>query len=276
MALDSNLLLKVRFSCKAEGRPAPQYAWVRVTADMREHLVGVGFSILNIDASSPNYEGQYLCKVFVDGFPPINSRSAFLSLLKAPVVEIKQEGVVEARVGETAVLQCEVDTTSENTSVVWTRVSKNSVDINLVSTQDRITRQSLVRREDGGITLLSELVLPEVTAEDFSAFGCFAQNEMGSDLKMVVLKDVENTFFWVSLIVASNTLVGLTVLAGILLHRYKKSGAVVAEDSEFPREKAVAAISHGGEFERMLERHGMCYIADNFPGGEVKIDLGAV
>ena len=92
-------------------------------------------------------------------------------------------------------------------------------------------------------------------------------------MKMVVLKDVENTFFWISLIVASNTLVGLTVLAGILLHRYKKSGAVVAEDSEFPRETAVAAISHGGE--RMLERHGMCYITDNFPGGEeVKIDLG--
>ena len=253
----------------------PQYAWVRVTPDMRENLVSVGFNSINIDVSSPNYEGQYLCKVFVDGYPPINSRSAFVSLLKAPVVEIKQEEVVEARVGETAVLQCEVDTTSENTSVVWTRVAKNSIDINHVSSQDRITRQSLVRREDGGITLHSELVLPQVTAEDFSAFGCFAQNEMGSDLKMVVLKDMENTFFWISLIVASNALIGLTVLAVFLLHRYKKKMAVIAEDSQFPRERAVAAISNGSEFERILEGHGMCYLTDNFPAEEVKIDLSA-
>ena len=102
---------------------------------------------------------------------------------------------------------------------------------------------------------------------------------MGSELKMVVLKEVESTFFWISLIVASNTLIGLSVLSAILLHRYKKNMAVVAaEVSEFPRETTVAAISHGGEFERMLERHGMCYfenITDSFPGEEVKIDLGA-
>ena len=270
-------LLKVRLECLSEGRPAPQYAWVKVDPDMRENLVGVGFNTLNVDASSTNFEGQYLCKVFVEGFPPINSRSAFLSLLKAPVVEMKQKGVVEARVGESAVLQCEVDTTSENTSVVWTRVAKNSVDINLVSSQDRITKQSVLRRGDGGITLFSQLVLPEVTAEDFSAFGCFAQNEMGSDLKMVVLRDAENTFFWISLIVAGNTLIGLAVLAAILLHRYKKNMAAMAEVSQFPRETAVAAISHVGEFERMLGRHGMCFhenITDRFPGEEVKIDLG--
>ena len=264
--------------CKAEGKPAPKYAWVKLASDMSEHLVAVGSNSISIDSSSDNFEGQYLCKVFVDGYPPINSRSAFLSLQKAPVVVIKQEGVVETRVGETVVLECKVDTTSENTSVVWTRVAKNSIDINLVSSQDRITRQSLVRREDGGITLLSELVLPQVTADDFSAFGCFAQNEMGSELKMVVLKEVENTFFWISLIVASNILIGLSVLSAILLHRYKKKMAVIAEVSEFPRETAVAAISHGGEFERMLERHGKCYfenIRESFPGEEAKIDLGA-
>ena len=276
----------MRLECRAEGRPAPQYAWVKVAPDMSEHLVAVGFNSLNVDASSANFEGHYLCKVFVQGFPPINSRSAFLSLPKAPVVEMKhEEGVVEARVWESAVLQCEVDTTSENTSVVWTRLAKNSVDINLVSTQDRITKQSVVRREDGGITLLSQLVLPKVTAEDFSAFGCFAQNEMGSDLKMVVLRNVENKFFWISLIVAGNTLIGLAVLAAILLHRYyKKNMAAIDEGvSEFPRETAVAAISHGGEFEfeieRMLERHGMCFhenITNRFPGDEVKIDLGGV
>ena len=267
----------MRLECRSEGRPAPQFAWVKVDSDMRENLVGVGFNTLDVDTSSANFEGQYLCKVFVEGFPPINSRSAFLSLLKAPVVEMKQEGVVEARVGESAVLQCEVETTSENTSVVWTRVAKNSVDINLVSSQDRITKQSVVRRGDRGITLLSQLVLPEVTAEDFSAFGCFAQNEMGSDLKMVVLRDAENTFFWISLIVAGNTLIGLAVLAAILLRRYKKNMAAIEGASELRRETAVAAISHGREFERMLGRHGMCFhenITDRFPEKEVKIDLG--
>ena len=211
------------------------------------------------------------------GYTPINSQSAFVSLLKAPVVKIKQAEVVEARVGERAVLQCEVNTTSENTSVVWTRVAKNSVDIGLVSSQDRITRQSMVRREAGGITLLSELVLPEITADDFSAFGCLAQNEMGGDLKMVVLKDAKNTFFWATIIVASNAMIGLAMLAAILLRRYKKKMEFIAEESEFPREGAVAAISNRGEFDRMLDRHvgGIRCYGNIFPGQEVKIDLSA-
>ena len=99
-----------------------------------------------------------------------------------------KETEVAARVGESALLQCKVDFASDNTSIMWTRVAQNSADFNLVSYQGRRTRQSFVKQEDGSTSVLSQLIIPEVTEEDFSAFGCFAQNELGSDLKMVELK----------------------------------------------------------------------------------------
>ena len=106
---------------------------------------------------------------------------------------IMVEAEVAARVGESALLQCKVDFASDNTSIMWTRVAQNSADFNLVSYQGRRTRQSFVKQEDGSTSVLSQLIIPEVTEEDFSAFGCFAQNELGSDLKMVELKNLDNT-----------------------------------------------------------------------------------
>ena len=143
-----------------------------------------------------------------------------------------EEAEVAARVGESALLQCKVDFASDNTSIMWTRVAQNSADFNLVSYQGRRTRQSFVKQEDGSTSVLSQLIIPEVTEEDFSAFGCFAQNELGSDLKMVELKNLDNTITWVVLIVTTNLLLLMAVLAVVLLYRYKKKLASAAEQDE--------------------------------------------
>ena len=199
-----------------------------------------------------------------------------------------KETEVAARVGESALLQCKVDFASDNTSIMWTRVARNSADFNLVSYQGRRTRQSFVKQEDGSTSVLSQLIIPEVTEEDFSAFGCFAQNELGSDLKMVELKNLDHTITWVVLIVTTNLL--MAVLAVVLLFRYKKKLASAAEQDESQRKQKVTAISHDeGMFER--ERRFSSQPAGawttigffdttapgsrNFPEDEVKLDLSA-
>ena len=199
-----------------------------------------------------------------------------------------EEAEVAARVGESALLQCKVDFASENTSIMWTRVAQNSADFNLVSYQGRRTRQSFVKQEDGSTSVLSQLIIPEVTEEDFSAFGCFAQNELGSDLKMVELKNLDNTITWVVFIVT--LLLLMAVLAVVLLYRYKKKLASAAEQDESQKKQKVAAISHDeGMFER--ERRFSSQPAGawttigffdttapgsrNFPEDEVKLDLSA-
>ena len=197
-----------------------------------------------------------------------------------------EEAEVAARVGESALLQCKVDFASDNTSIMWTRVAQNSADFNLVSYQGRRTRQSFVKQEDGSTSVLSQLIIPEVTEEDFSAFGCFAQNELGSDLKMVELKNLDNTITWVVFIVT--LLLLMAVLAVVLLYRYKKKLASAAEQDESQKKQKVAAISHDeGMFER--ERRFSSQPAGawttigffdttapgsrNFPEDEVKLDL---
>ena len=199
-----------------------------------------------------------------------------------------EEAKVAARVGESALLQCKVDFASDNTSIMWTRVAQNSADFNLVSYQGRRTRQSFVKQEDGSTSVLSQLIIPEVTEEDFSAFGCFAQNELGSDLKMVELKNLDNTITWVVFIVT--LLLLMAVLAVVLLYRYKKKLASAAEQDESQKKQKVAAISHDeGMFERerrFSSQPGGAWTTIGFfdttaPGSrnltedEVKLDLSA-
>ena len=201
-----------------------------------------------------------------------------------------KEAEVAARVGESALLQCKVDFASDNTSIMWTRVAQNSADFNLVSYQGRRTRQSFVKQEDGSTSVFSQLIIPEVTEEDFSAFGCFAQNELGSDLKMVELKNLDNTITWVVLIATTNLLLLMAVLAVVLLYRYKKKLASAAERDESQRKPKVTAICHDeGMFERerrfssqpggawttigFFDTTAPC--SQNFPEDEVKLDLSA-
>ena len=200
------------------------------------------------------------------------------------------EAEVAARVGESALLQCKVDFASDNTSIMWTRVAHNSADFNLVSYQGRRTRQSFVKQEDGSTSVLSQLIIPEVTEEDFSAFGCFAQNELGSDLKMVELKNLDNTISWLVLTVTTNLFLLMAFLAVVLLYWYKKKLPIAAEGDESQRKQEVAAISHHeGMFERerrLSSQPGGAWTtigffdttapgSRNFPEDEVKLDLSA-
>merc|ERR1712012_216675 len=94
-------------------------------------------------------------------------------------------------------------------------------------------------------------------AWDFATYGCFAQNSAGTDYKVMTLEE-EQVTDWVSLMVAVNTLLGLTVLAGVLAcHYYKKKYG----GYEQPLDRAVLPPIYRGEdptvFDEVLLKDGM-------------------
>ena len=237
---------EVNLECRAEASPQPQYAWVRV--GKREEVVGVS-SVLTITAGK-NTVGRYLCRVFVEGRAAVNSEEATVSLLTSPRVHLPE--VVAGRIGEAVVVDCKVESQG-NTSVVWTRQPGQG---RLDSLRDQ-TRQRVVRSENGQVIVHSELILPNIQPGDFATYGCFAQNSAGTDYKVLDLEE-EQVTDWVSLMVAVNTLLGLTVLAGVLAcHHYKKKYG----GYEQPLDRAVLPPIYRGEdptvFDEVLLKDGM-------------------
>ena len=237
---------EVNLECRAEASPQPQYAWVKVGE--REEVVGVS-SVLTITAGK-NTVGRYLCRVFVEGRAAVNSEEATVSLLTSPRVHLPE--LVAGRIGEAVVVECKVESQG-NTSVVWTRQpGKGRLD----SLRDQ-TRQRVVRLENGQVTVHSEMILPNIQPGDFATYGCFAQNSAGTDYKVLTLEE-EQVTDWVSLMVAVNTLLGLTVLAGVLAcHYYKKKYG----GYEQPLDRAVLPPIYRGEdptvFDEVLLKDGM-------------------
>merc|ERR1719336_367831 len=257
---------------RAEASPQPQYAWVKVGE--REEVVGVS-NVLSITAGK-NTVGRYLCRVFVEGRAAVNSEEATVSLLTSPRVHLPE--VVAGRIGEAVVVDCKVESQG-NTSVVWTRQPGQG---RLDSLRDQ-TRQRVVRSENGEVTVHSELIIPNIQPGDFATYGCFAQNSAGTDYKVLTLEEKQVTD-WVSLMVAVNTLLGLTVLAGVLAcHYYKKKYG----GYEQPLDRAVLPPIYRGEdptvFDEVLLKDGMTEnygsISNEYYGNsknEKKIDLRIV
>jgi hypothetical protein len=267
----------VSLHCQAEGSPAPQYAWVKVVAGQKEEVVGVS-GTLTLTAAERT-EGQYVCKVFVTGHPALSSRPASLALLRPPTVEMEE--TVAARVGEAAVLQCRVTTLSTNTTVVWTR---HPAEGRLDSLRGDMTRERRVPGEQGGVTVHAELILPVLAEADFTSYGCFAQNEAGTDYRMLTLMEQQDTD-WVSLIVAVNTLLGMLVLAGVFVWHYRRRAGAQLLPTTI--ERAVLPPIYRGEdmglFDELDLRDGMTEnygaISNEYfdnPKDEKKIDLRIV
>jgi len=111
-----------------------------------------------------------------------------------------------------------------------------------------MTRQRLVKEETGTV-IHSELILPSLKEDDFSTYGCFAQNKVGTDYRMVDLVMEQDTG-WISLVIGINTIVGLVVILIILVWHYRKTPA---PEVTFPRDRAVLPPIYKGEDVAMLD-----------------------
>merc|ERR1712183_106897 len=198
----------VTFQCGAVSNPAPSYIWVR---GGEERIAGVG-ETLTVTAG-PDTEDKYKCKVFYDG-QELVSRAAYLRLLRPPTVLTLHQKT--ASVGDDVILHCQVFSLDKNTKINWTRSNEP---VRLDGTKYRALP---LGNDEIMSTFTSDLVIYNIQPSDFGAYGCFAQNELGTDHKLFLLEE-EQTTDWVAIVITINTIVAVIILAVVILWSKKKA-----------------------------------------------------
>merc|ERR1719410_1404288 len=198
----------VSFHCGALANPAASFVWVR---GGDERIAGVS-ETLRVRAG-PDTEDKYKCKVFYDG-QELHSSPAYLRLLRPPTVLTVQQKT--ASVGDDVILHCQVFSLDNNTKINWTR---NNDPVRLDGTKYRAL--PLVNDERTS-TFTSDLVIFNIQPSDFGSYGCFAQNEIGTDHKLFLLEEEQKTD-WIAIIISINTIVAVTILAAVILWSKRKT-----------------------------------------------------
>jgi len=168
----------VTFHCVAEGNPGPQYLWTRGRQDS---LVQAGKQNLSLVATEKT-EAVYRCQVFSDGYELVASLPASLILIRKPRLDTEKERF--GTIGQDVILKCTTTSVSNRTRIVWLRES--SQDLQPLDTSSK--RMSVVtkffwRRQE------SELLIRNMEPDDFGKYGCFAENEVGTDIVKIDLSE---------------------------------------------------------------------------------------
>merc|ERR1712072_796175 len=192
---------EVMLSCHAEGNPEPSYIWMKGKS---QEIVSMSPE-LKLTASEET-EDEYTCK----GHNILTSETATLRILRKP--EIMMEPVRYAKIGENVILACKVESLSEATKITWT---KNNNPVNNENMKHRIIHN------DGLYHLTSDLILYNVEESEFTNYGCFASNEVGSEYKVLPLMLEEETDY-LTIAITTNTMVGVIILVVVIVYHKKK------------------------------------------------------
>jgi len=163
--------------------------------------------------AGPDTEDKYKCKVFYDG-QELVSRAAYLRLLRAPTVLTPHQKT--ASVGEDVILHCQVFSLDSHTKINWTR---HNDPVRLDGTKYRALP---IVNDEKVSTFTSDLVIYNIQPSDFGSYGCFAQNELGTDHKMFLLEEEQKTN-WVTFVITINTIVAVIILLVAISWNKKKA-----------------------------------------------------
>lgn len=209
---------EVSFLCKALGNPDPKYVWDKQSTG---EMVGVTQNLTLIASNST--EDNYTCKAFVTGYGELTSDIVSLLILRGPKVFTGK--VRRAKVGQTVVLQCKVETLSFNTSVAWT---KNSQPLG-----HKFIKEKVVQKEEM-LTIQSDLIIVNLTMEDFTNYGCFASNEVSTDYREISLELEEEFWFGtVSWILVS--LLCLSCCVFLIFQHWRRIASFLSSQTCFAR-----------------------------------------
>lgn len=140
--------------------------------------------------------------------------------MRKPTVSTESERF--AKIGEDVILQCHVESLSKDTRIRWTK------DNNPVSSE--MMKHRIIHNEDTYI-FTSDLIIYNIEESDFTNYGCFAENEVGTDYKVFPLL-VEEESDYLTLAITTNTIVGAIILVFIILYHKRKKRK--PEKSELP------------------------------------------
>merc|ERR1712173_157727 len=184
----------VTFHCVAEGNPGPQYLWTRGRQDS---LVQAGKQNLSLVASEKT-EAVYRCQGFSDGYELVASLPASLILIRKPRLDTDTEKL--CTIGQDVILECVTHSVSNRTRIVWLR-DLEPLDVSS-SRMSVVTKFSWRRQE-------SKLLIRDIQKDDLGNYGCFAENEVGTDIARISLSEETTNILY--------AVIGITLVIGILI-----------------------------------------------------------
>merc|ERR1711915_416546 len=154
----------VSFTCLADSNPKPTYVWMKKTTN---EVVGFS-SKLTVTASEQSE--KYICKVFSEGFDPVEADFVTLEVSKAPTIEALEEG----EIGGDFILHCSATSNAKNTQISWS-LNDRPID---VSDKD----YEIIYNQDGNF-YHSFLVFKNKERKSLP-HACSVTNEVGTDVQV--------------------------------------------------------------------------------------------
>lgn len=176
---------EANLTCRAEGGEVVEYVWTRAE-DAR--LAGVGSSLSLVGGRET--AGQYLCTVISAHSAPLTSRPGRISVRKRP--HLRPGGTVYGGLGTTSMLACQLENFYNTSSIVWT------VKGNILRNDD--LKYKIINQHNSTI-LTSNLVIMDTQLTDFTTYKCIVESPEGSEEMDFELRNENNSYFIVSIIV---------------------------------------------------------------------------
>lgn len=123
---------------------------------------------------------------------------ASLILIRKPrlVTEKERYGTI----GQDVILHCVTNSVSNRTRIVWLR-DQQPLDVS--SSRMNVVPKFSWRRQE------SKLLIRNIEPDDFGMYGCFAENEVGTDLVKIDLSEETTNIL--------HAVIGITIVVGILM-----------------------------------------------------------
>jgi len=244
----------VTLSCLAEGIPSPRYVWVKSKSN---ELVGVGQTLELIVSEST--EGEYACKAVSGDHQPITSESASVVMKRKPRLVI--EKTKTALSGRDILITCRVHDAFPGTKLVWAKKDQPIEPNN---------KYKVVESEDSiNLRISSDLIIVNADTEDFTSYGCFASNELGSNYQMMDLVEETDSFLTITLVVNISGILLVLLIIGILWMRRSRTNVQFMEEqklrnSNYLNNQDIFKNMDRSVFDKLLNRKEMVVKNDNF------------
>ena len=175
-------------TCRAEGGEGSEvveYVWSRAEDN---RLAGVGSSLTVVGGQET--AGQYLCTVIASNSAPLTSRPGQVSVRRRP--ELRPGGTVYGGLGTTSMLACQLDNFYNTSSIGWTLQG------NILHSDG--LKYKIINHHNSSL-LTSNLVIMDTQLTDFTTYKCFLHSPEGSEEIDFELRNENNSYFIVSIVV---------------------------------------------------------------------------
>ena len=177
---------EVSLTCTAQGAEVLEYVWTRLEDNK---LAGVGSRLSLVGGQET--AGQYLCTVLSSHTAPLTSRPGRIAVRRRPGLR-PGGAAVYGGLGTTSMLACQVENFHNSSSTGW-RLQGNIIHSDGV-------KYKIINQQNASL-LTTNLVIMDTQLTDFTTYQCFLESPEGSEEMDIELRNENNSYFIVSVIV---------------------------------------------------------------------------